>query len=75
MAFIGKIWRHDRSRHIQRQSYRDKARCCVETAQGLSDPAERVVMLGIARDYISLADHVERRHDRNTGHSHERAKP
>jgi hypothetical protein len=37
------------------EKYVDKARTCVATAQWFNDPAERVAMLCIAHDYLSLA--------------------
>jgi hypothetical protein len=40
--------------------YRKKAEECVRAAEKMRDPAERIEMLGIARGYISLADHADR---------------
>ena len=51
-----------------RKEYRKKALACLRAAENMRDPAERVVMLGIARDYMSLADHIARRQDYGTGH-------
>ena len=42
--------------------YRKKAEECVRAAEKMRDPAERIEMLGIARGYMSLADHADRRH-------------
>ena len=58
--------------------YRDKARTCVATTQWLSDPVERIAMLCIARDYLSLADFVDARNNpqgkfaRNDSHANGR---
>ena len=41
--------------------YRRRAKACLREAEKMHDPAERFVMLGIARIYMSLAQHVERR--------------
>jgi hypothetical protein len=41
--------------------YREKAEECVRTAQKMRNAAERIEMLGIARNYIALADHAGRR--------------
>ena len=43
--------------------YRDKARTCIATTEWFSDPVERVAMLCIARDYLSLADFAEARNN------------
>jgi hypothetical protein len=43
------------------EKYVDKARTCVATAQWFNDPAERVAMLCIAHDYLSLAHFIEAR--------------
>jgi hypothetical protein len=40
--------------------YREKAEECLRIAKRMRDPAERIKMLGIARDYMSLADHADR---------------
>ena len=41
--------------------YRSRAKACLREAEKMHDPAERSVMLGIARDYMTLAEHVEHR--------------
>ena len=41
--------------------YREKAEECVRAAQKMRNAAERIEMLGIARNYIALADHAGRR--------------
>ena len=48
--------------------YRRKALVCLQEAKKMHDPSELVVMLGIARDYLILADHVWRRHDLDVEH-------
>jgi len=48
--------------------YRRKARACLREAKKTRDPSELVVMLGIAHDYLILADHVWRRHDLDAAH-------
>jgi hypothetical protein len=40
--------------------YRKKAEECLRAAERMRDPAERLEMLGIARGYMSLADHADR---------------
>jgi len=36
--------------------YRKKAEECLRAAEKMRDAAERIAMLGIARNYVSLAD-------------------
>jgi hypothetical protein len=40
--------------------YRKKAEECLRAAKRMRDPAERIEMLGIARGYMTLADHADR---------------
>jgi hypothetical protein len=40
--------------------YRKKADECLRAAENMRDPADRIEMLGIARGYMSLADHADR---------------
>jgi hypothetical protein len=40
--------------------YRKKAEECLRAVERMRDPAERIEMLGIARGYMSLADHADR---------------
>jgi hypothetical protein len=46
-----------------REIYQRKARNCAAVAETMRAPAERAAMLSIARDYLTLADHVGARHD------------
>ena len=48
--------------------YQRKALACLREAKKTHDPSELVVMLGIAHDYLILADHVWRRHDFDAAH-------
>jgi hypothetical protein len=41
--------------------YREKAEECLHAAEEMRSPAERIEMLGIARNYMALADHAGRR--------------
>jgi hypothetical protein len=41
--------------------YREKAEECLRAAEKMRNPAERIEMLGIARNYMALADHAGRR--------------
>ncbi len=47
------------------RDYQKKAEECVRAAQKMRDPAERIEMLGIARGYMSLADHAGRDENRS----------
>jgi hypothetical protein len=47
------------------RDYLKKAEECVCAAHKMRDPAERIEMLGIARGYMSLADHAERDKNRS----------
>jgi len=38
--------------------YREKAEECMRAAEKMRNPAERIEMLGIARSYLTLADHA-----------------
>ena len=40
--------------------YREKAEECLRAAEKMRNPAERIEMLGIARNYMALADHARR---------------
>jgi len=40
--------------------YREKAEECLRTAEKMRNPAERIEMLSIARDYMALAAHADR---------------
>ena len=40
--------------------YREKAQECLRAAEKMRNPAERIEMLGIARNYMALADHAGR---------------
>lgn len=40
--------------------YRKKAEECLRVADRMRDPTDRIEMLGIARGYMSLADHADR---------------
>jgi hypothetical protein len=40
--------------------YREKAEECLRAAEKMRNPAERIEMLGIARNYMALADHSGR---------------
>ena len=40
--------------------YRKKAEECLRAAERMRNPADRLEMLGIARGYVSLADHADR---------------
>jgi hypothetical protein len=40
--------------------YRKKAEECLRAAEKMCSPAERIAMLGIARNYMSLADYAGR---------------
>lgn len=40
--------------------YREKAEECRRAAEKMRSPAERIEMLGIARNYLALADHAGR---------------
>jgi hypothetical protein len=53
--------------------YREKAEECLRAAEKMRNPAERIEMLGIARNYMALADHAGRRQireHRNWGSRH-----
>jgi hypothetical protein len=41
--------------------YREKAEECLRAAEKMRNSAERIEMLGIARNYMALADHAGRR--------------
>jgi hypothetical protein len=51
-----------------REWYRRKAGACAAAAENMVEPADRAVMLEIARAYMTLADHVGARHDQGTTH-------
>jgi hypothetical protein len=51
-----------------RDKYRKKAGEAVKAAEQMRDPIERTAMLRVAQDYLSLADHVGRRHEHGTVH-------
>jgi hypothetical protein len=40
--------------------YREKAEECLRAAEQMRSPVERIEMLGIARNYMALADHAGR---------------
>jgi hypothetical protein len=40
--------------------YREKAEECLRAAEKMRSPVERIEMLGIARNYMALADHAGR---------------
>jgi hypothetical protein len=48
----------------QRELYHRKANACVQAAEKMRDPQQRVAMLEIAQDYMKLAYHVAARHER-----------
>jgi hypothetical protein len=43
--------------------YHRKALGCVQTAERLHDPGERVKLFAIARAYLGLARHLAERHE------------
>jgi hypothetical protein len=46
------------------QTYREKALKCARAADEAHDVGERVDLLGLASVYTTLADYVDRRHER-----------
>ncbi len=44
--------------------YRKKAEECLRAVEKMRDPAERIEMLGIARNYMVLAAHAGKSADR-----------
>ena len=42
------------------REYQKKAEECLRTAEKMRDPAGRIEMIGIARNYMALAAHADR---------------
>ena len=49
-----------------RDSYRNKAKACIEAIAALRDPTGRLAMLEVARGYMKLADHAAAQQERST---------
>ena len=49
-----------------RDTYRDKAKACLEASEAMRDPTKRLTMLQVAQGYLKLADHATVRQDRGT---------
>jgi hypothetical protein len=51
-----------------REVYRQKALYCLQAADKVQDSGERVVLLSLASNYMTLADYVGGHEDRRTAH-------
>ena len=48
--------------------YRKKALQYVQAADTVRDPAVRIALLNLARNYLALADYIDRQHERGAEH-------
>jgi hypothetical protein len=55
-----------------REAYRRKALHCLRAADKVQDSGERVVLLSLASNYMTLADYVGGHEDRRTTHGSDR---
>jgi hypothetical protein len=51
------------------ETYRKKTRYYLLAADEARDPAVRVELVNLARNYLALADYADRRHERGTADS------
>ena len=51
-----------------RESYRKKALQYLQAADTVRDPAVRIALRNLARNYFALADYIDRQHERGTEH-------
>jgi hypothetical protein len=55
-----------------RDAYRRKALHCLQAADRVRDSSERVALLSLASNYMTLADYVGGHEDRRTAHRDDR---